>query len=89
MVLESEVEGIARLADIRIPEDDIAKFTKQFNDIIDYFDILDMVDAGIEEEALLYNIFRDDEVEPSLDQEDVISNSVETEEGFIRAPRVM
>jgi len=89
MVLESDVKGISRLADIRIPEDEIAEFTKQFNEIIDYFDILDMVDAGIEEDTPLYNIFRDDEVEPSLDQEEAISNSGETEEGFIRAPRVM
>lgn len=89
MVLESDVEGIAKLADIRIPEDDLAEFTIQFNRIIDYFDILDMVDAGIEEETPLYNIFRDDEVEPSFDQEGAISNSAETEEGFIRAPRVM
>ena len=89
MVLESDVEGIAKLADIRIPEDDLEEFTKQFNKIIDYFDILDMVDAGIEEEIPLYNIFRDDEVKPSLDQDDAISNSAESEDGFIRAPRVM
>ena len=36
MVLEDEVEGIAKLADISIEKDKLAGFTSQFNNILVY-----------------------------------------------------
>ncbi|MDD1707419.1 MAG: Asp-tRNA(Asn)/Glu-tRNA(Gln) amidotransferase subunit GatC, partial [Methanoregulaceae archaeon] len=68
---------------------ELAKFTVQFNEILEYFDILDKVEATEAWEQDLANIFREDEIEPSLPKEDVLANSQETEDGFFRAPRVM
>ena len=89
MVSENDVEHIAELADIGISREELAEFTGQFNEILDYFDILDQVEAAVAWEQDLANIFREDEVEPSLTQEEVLSNARETEDGFFRAPRVM
>lgn len=89
MVSENDVEHIAELADIGISREDVAEFTGQFNEILDYFDILDQVEAAVAWEQDLANIFREDEIEPSLTQEEVLSNARETEDGFFRAPRVM
>jgi len=89
MVLENDVEGIAKLADIHIKKEELAEFTSQFNHILEYFDILDSVSEGEEGEADLANVLREDEVTPSLTQEAACANAHETEDGFIRAPRVM
>ena len=43
MVSEDEVESIAKLADITIEKEKLAGFTSRFNDILEYFDILDQV----------------------------------------------
>ena len=89
MISEREVEHIAELADIGISKEELDEFTGQFNDILDYFDILDQVEAGAGAETGIYNVFRDDEVAPSLPPDEVLGNAGEKEDGFFRAPRVM
>jgi aspartyl-tRNA(Asn)/glutamyl-tRNA(Gln) amidotransferase subunit C len=89
MVTEKEVEDIAKLADITIAKEELGEFTFRFNAILEYFDLLDTVVAKGESVPELYNVFREDEVEPPLPQEDVLANPGGSEDGFIRAPRVM
>ncbi|OPY38251.1 MAG: aspartyl/glutamyl-tRNA amidotransferase subunit C [Methanoregula sp. PtaU1.Bin051] len=89
MVTEKDVEHIADLADIGMDSGELAPFTQQFNAIIDYFDILDRVkgeESGVRD---LYNVMREDDPRPSLPQKDVLSNAPASEDGFIKAPRVM
>jgi aspartyl-tRNA(Asn)/glutamyl-tRNA(Gln) amidotransferase subunit C len=89
MVTEKDVQHIAELADVGISPEVLGTFTHQFNAILEYFDILDRVEGIGQDERDLYNILREDEVEPSLSQEDVLSNAPFREDGFIKAPRVM
>jgi aspartyl-tRNA(Asn)/glutamyl-tRNA(Gln) amidotransferase subunit C len=89
MVSERDVLHIAELADIGIDKEELAEFTGRFNEIIDYFDILDQVSAGEIRETALVNVFREDVVEPSLTKDEVLANTLDSEDGFFRAPRVM
>jgi aspartyl-tRNA(Asn)/glutamyl-tRNA(Gln) amidotransferase subunit C len=89
MVSERDVQHIAELADIGIDKEELEEFTGRFNEILEYFDILDQVEAGEAREADLLNIFREDVVESSLPTEEVLANTSEKEDGFFRAPRVM
>ncbi|MCK4270804.1 MAG: Asp-tRNA(Asn)/Glu-tRNA(Gln) amidotransferase subunit GatC [Methanogenium sp.] len=89
MISEKEVESISRLADITIPKTELGEFTSRFNNILEYFDILDKVEAEGESESDLYNILREDEITPSLPQEETLKNAGEKEDGYIRAPKVM
>ncbi|ACL16630.1 Asp-tRNA(Asn)/Glu-tRNA(Gln) amidotransferase subunit GatC [Methanosphaerula palustris] len=89
MVLESDVEQIAALADLRIPEDRMGTFTTQFNRILEYFDILDQVDGEGGSMDRGVNVMREDLIVPSLTSEEVLSNAGGQEDGFIRGPRVM
>lgn len=89
MATEQEVNHIAELADVGIDAGELAAFTHQFNAILDYFDVLDRVSGDTAVKADLYNVMREDIVEPSLPQEDVLANAPAQEDGFIRAPRVM
>ncbi len=89
MVTEHDVQHIAELADVGINEDELGTFTSQFNAILDYFDTLDTVKGSTAVKSELFNVLREDEVEPSLPQEDVLKNAPAKEDGFIKAPRVM
>jgi len=89
MVTEHDVQHIAELADVGINKDELATFTHQFNAILDYFDTLDTVKGNAAVKSELFNVLREDEVEPSLPQEDVLRNAPAQEDGFIKAPRVM
>jgi len=89
MVTEQDVQHIAELADVGIDKDELGTFTLQFNAILNYFDLLDTVKGSMAEEDRLFNVLREDEIEPSLPQEDVLRNAPAREDGFIKAPRVM
>jgi len=47
------------------------------------------VEQGTRGGTDLVNIFRDDIVEDSLPGDEVLANTLEKEDGFFRAPRVM
>ena len=89
MATEQEVHHIAELADVGINTEELALFTHQFNAILDYFDILDRVSGESAVSRDLYNVMREDVVEPSLPREEVLRNAAAQEDGFIKAPRVM
>ena len=89
MATEQEVTHIAELADVGINPEELASFTHQFNAILEYFDVLDRVSGDTAVTRDLFNVMREDIVEPSLPQEDVLRNAAAQEDGFIKAPRVM
>lgn len=89
MVNENEVLHIAELADIGISSSELGKFTEHFNAILEYFDILDTLEVTGPLERPLVNIFREDEVRPSISQEEALRNSHNPEDGYIRAPKVI
>jgi aspartyl-tRNA(Asn)/glutamyl-tRNA(Gln) amidotransferase subunit C len=89
MISKAEVQHIAELGDIGITPDELEEFTDQFNDILDYFDILDQVPSQDHPRLRECNIFREDEPGPSLPQDQVLANTPHAEDGFIRAPRVI
>jgi aspartyl-tRNA(Asn)/glutamyl-tRNA(Gln) amidotransferase subunit C len=89
MVTEHDVQHIAELADVGINKEELGTFTSQFNAILDYFDTLDTVKGNVTAASELFNVLREDEVEPSLSQDDVLKNAPFKEDGFIKAPRVM
>jgi aspartyl-tRNA(Asn)/glutamyl-tRNA(Gln) amidotransferase subunit C len=89
MATEHEVKHIADLADVGIDDEDLGTFTHQFNEILEYFDVLDRVSGDTSVTRDLCNVLREDEIEPSLPREDVLKNAPAQEDGFIKAPRVM
>jgi aspartyl-tRNA(Asn)/glutamyl-tRNA(Gln) amidotransferase subunit C len=89
MATEQEVRHIAGLADVGINMEELGLFTHQFNAILDYFDILDRVSGDTAVTRDLYNVMREDIIEPCLPQDEVLRNAAATEDGFIKGPRVM
>jgi aspartyl-tRNA(Asn)/glutamyl-tRNA(Gln) amidotransferase subunit C len=89
MVSPDDVEKIANLADIRLSRERLGEFTREFNAILEYFDVLDTVCEDAGEGRGEFNIMREDETTASLPQGEVLALPRDSEDGFIRAPRVM
>jgi len=89
MVDEKDVEHIAGLADVGVTPEEVAEFASQFTAILDYFGILDGVADRETERNGPANVLREDTPTPSLAQDEVLANAGETEDGYIKAPRVM
>ncbi len=92
-VTTKDVEYIAQLSRLTIPESEMEKFTEQFNQILNYSDILNELDTkGIEPTAHvlpLSNVLREDVAVEGVSQEVALSNAPDVAEGGFKVPRVI
>jgi len=92
-ISKEEVEHIAWLARIELSEQEKARFTEQFNRILDYFKKIDEVDTKKIPPTYhvlnLTNVYREDKVTPSLPPKEVLKNAPKKEKRFFRAPRIV
>lgn len=86
-VAAEDVRHVADLARVDLDEDEVATFTDQFADILDYFETLDEVPA-VETEADLVNVMRTDDVREGLSQSEALSNAPDSEDGYVKGPKV-
>lgn len=91
-ITAKEVEHVARLAHVELSAAEKRLFTKQFNDILDYFEKID--EANIEDVPPTYhvldlvNVYRKDEARESMSQKDALRNAPKKEKRFFKAPRM-
>jgi aspartyl-tRNA(Asn)/glutamyl-tRNA(Gln) amidotransferase subunit C len=92
-ISKQEVEHVARLARLELTEAEQDAFSRQLSSILAYMAQLDSVDiAGVEPTATVVgqtNVFREDEVRPSLSVEKALANAPETEESHFVVPRII
>ena len=88
-----EVRHIALLARLGLDEEEVEKFRAQLSTILENFEILQEVDttdvpptAHVVE---MENVIRDDEVDPSFPQSEVLANAPREEDGFFRVRAVL
>lgn len=90
---KEEIDHIAWLSRVELSEEEKKLFAKQFDTIIDYFHILDEVDAkDIKPTSHVLdvtNVFREDKVECSLPVNDALANAPRKEKGFFKAPKIV
>ena len=87
-VTVKDVEHIAGLSRLTIPESEMEKFTEQFNQILNYADILE----GIEPTPYVLpisNAFREDVVKPGVSHEDALKNAPAVYNDGFKVPRVI
>ena len=92
-VTTKDVEYIAQLSRLTIPEGEMEKFTEQFNQILNYADILQKLDTeGIEPTPYVLpisNAFREDVALPGVTQEEALKNAPAVHNGVFKVPRVI
>ena len=81
------VRHVADLARVDLDDEEVARFTEQFAEILGYFETLDQV-PEVEDEPDLTNVMRGDEAEACLSREEALQNAPETEDGYFEGPRV-
>ncbi len=93
MVDDDLVKRVAKIARINLTDEEIIRFTKEFSDIIKWFEELSKVDTSSVEPSFhplrTENVFRSDEVRPCLSQEESLSNTSHKENGYFKGPRAV
>jgi aspartyl-tRNA(Asn)/glutamyl-tRNA(Gln) amidotransferase subunit C len=94
-ISKEQVERVAKLARLDVSEDEKTTFARQLSSILTHIDQLKALDTdttGVEPTATVLptdNVFRDDEVRPSLSQEQALANAPDQAEGFFRVPKIL
>lgn len=92
-ITRKDVEYVARLARLKLSEEEIEKYSQQLAKILEYINKLNELDTSKTPPTYhvlpLTNVFRDDKVRPSLAKEEILSNAPESEEGYFKVKRVI
>lgn len=78
MVTREDVENIALLSKLFVPEEELDALTKDMQEIIDFADTINNASEsgeGFDNINHLSNVFREDEVVPSLPSEEILKNA--------------
>jgi len=93
MITKEQVEHIGWLARVNIDEEDASEFASELNTVLDYFGQLDEVDTSDVKPtyhvADIMNVFREDKPTGSLEQDDILANAEEIQEGYIKTPKII
>lgn len=93
MITKEEVEYVARLARLKLSEEEKEKYTKQLGDILKYINKLNELDTEKVEPTShvlrLSNVFREDKVRPSLKQEEILANAPQVESNHFKVKKVI
>jgi len=91
-ITRDEVRHVARLARLELTEQEEKLMTEQINNILSYMEKLNELDTAnippTTHAIQLENVFRADQVEPSLDREEVFSNAPQSDGSSFVVPKV-
>ncbi|MCK9323655.1 MAG: aspartyl/glutamyl-tRNA amidotransferase subunit C [Candidatus Methanomethylophilaceae archaeon] len=84
------IERVARAAHLALTEEELARYSKDLDDILDYFEVLDEAPdcEGIGVNPIeVADILREDEPHMDIDT-DILLRDMKTYEGYVRGPRL-
>jgi aspartyl-tRNA(Asn)/glutamyl-tRNA(Gln) amidotransferase subunit C len=89
----TQVERIARLARINLTPEEAAKMSVELGSIVEFVEQLQQIDVtGVEptdQVTGLVDVWREDEVKPSVGREALLKNAPQTKDGYIVVKRVL
>ncbi|MGB9780383.1 Asp-tRNA(Asn)/Glu-tRNA(Gln) amidotransferase subunit GatC [Caldanaerobacter sp.] len=92
-ISREEVEHIAKLARLKFNEEEIEVMAEELGKILDYVNKLkELYTENVEPTAHvvpIHNVFREDEVKPSMPREKVLMNAPFTEQGCFKVPKII
>ena len=91
---KEEVMHIAKLADLNLSEKEIAGYTKDMQEILEYANMINNVNTESVEETVLvdkekYNAFRKDEVKEFKNKDLIMENAPSKEDGMFKIPKFL
>ncbi|MGO9614300.1 MAG: Asp-tRNA(Asn)/Glu-tRNA(Gln) amidotransferase subunit GatC [Dissulfurispiraceae bacterium] len=92
-ITSEETKHIAQLSKLSLSEEEIDIFSNQLSTIMEYMEQLNGLNTGgidpTSHVIPLQNVMRDDELVPSLQQDDALKNAPDTSRRFYRVPRII
>mgnify|MGYP003316818317 CR=1 FL=1 len=92
-IKREDVEHVARLARISLSNDEIDRFTVQLGDILDHAADIEALDVGdvppTSHPLPVANVLRRDEMRPSIDRNEFLSQAPASQAGRFRVPPVL
>lgn len=92
-VTKKDVEKIAELARLKFTDEDLENFTPQMNEILSYMDKLNELDTEnvkpLSHPVEQTNVFREDELKPSISTDDALKNAPDKNEHHFKVPKVI
>ncbi len=93
MFTKKDLEKISTLARIELDEEELVKYSKELAAILDYIEQLKELDVSSTEPTThvmgLSNVFRKDEIKPSIDIEEVLKHAPERKGAFFKVPKII
>ncbi|MBW8035085.1 MAG: Asp-tRNA(Asn)/Glu-tRNA(Gln) amidotransferase subunit GatC [Planctomycetes bacterium] len=90
---ETQVRKVAKLARLELTDSEVGQFSGELSAIIEYIEKLNELDVEDVEPLAhclpIHNVFRDDVVKPSLDNEQAIANAPDRHDGYFKVPKVL
>lgn len=91
--MKFDVSHVAKLANLALSEEEKKKFEKQLEETAQYVEGLDEVNTdGVvptSQVTGLENVTREDEIKPSLSQEEALKNAQSTHNGFFKVKGIL
>lgn len=91
--MKFDISHVAKLANLPLTDEEKKKFESQLEETIQYIEGLNEVDTeGIEPTSQvtgLENVLREDEIKPSLSQEQALSNAKSTHNGLFKVKGIL
>jgi len=92
-VTKKDVEKIAELARLKFTDEELENFTPQMNEILSYMDKLNELDTEnvkpLSHPVEQTNVFREDELKPSISTDDALKNAPDKNEHHFKVPKVI
>ena len=92
-ISKEEIIHIAKLASLNLNDDEIEKYTKNMQEILEFANTVNNVDTSSIKETIgannNYNVFRKDEVKQEISKDDLLQNAPSKDEGMFRIPKVI
>ncbi|MGQ9858888.1 MAG: Asp-tRNA(Asn)/Glu-tRNA(Gln) amidotransferase subunit GatC [Thermodesulfobacteriota bacterium] len=92
-ITRQQVEHVADLARLRFEEDELERMTAQLAAILAYMEQLREVDTtGVQPTTHameLFNVFREDQIRPSMGQQEALANAPKRSGESFQVPRVI
>ena len=92
-ITEQQIRHVAKLARLKITDDQVKTFTPQLNAILTYIAQLEQLDTSNVEPLAhclpVSNVLRDDIVQPSLSNADALANAPAKDGKFFTIPKIL
>jgi aspartyl-tRNA(Asn)/glutamyl-tRNA(Gln) amidotransferase subunit C len=92
-ISDKDMEHLKTLARLELSSEETEALKHDLNAMLGYFDQIRHLDTeGVEELArpiAIYNVFREDEIKPSLPHDEAMRLANETEDGYFKVPRTV